>query len=168
MPEFKSNKKAFDSQVKIYKGLRQILLRKPLSEVTVSDIKAECNISRSTFYRNYKNILDILDVTFDYYYHRYLNNRVNASNQLKYFFEYWVNHRDLVYIMTNQCGYVLKNIIIKYADIYASNIFFIDIKFALFTTVLSRWSERKKETPEEMYEIFSKILDNKCIDYLLK
>ena len=42
MPEFKSNKKAFDSQVKIYKGLRQILLRKPLAEVTVADIKAEC------------------------------------------------------------------------------------------------------------------------------
>ena len=168
MPEFKSNKKAFDSQVKIYKGLRQILLRKPLADVTVADIKAECNISRTTFYRNFNNVVDILDVTFDYYYHRYLNNRGTEPNQLKYFFDYWKNHKDLVCIMTNQCSYVIKNIIIKYADIYASNIFFIDLKYALFTTILSRWSDRKKETPEEMYNIFSKLLDNKCIEYLLK
>ena len=39
---------------------------------------------------------------------------------------------------------------------------------SIFTTILSRWSDRKKETPEEMYNIFSKLLDNKCIEYLLK
>ena len=34
-------------------GLRQILLRKPLTEVTVADINTDCNISRTTFYRNF-------------------------------------------------------------------------------------------------------------------
>ena len=51
---WKENKKSFESQQKIYKGLRRLLKTKPLSEITVSDIKAECNISRSTFYRNFK------------------------------------------------------------------------------------------------------------------
>ena len=37
--ELKKNKRAFDSQVKIYKALRQVLLRKPLIDVTVTDIE---------------------------------------------------------------------------------------------------------------------------------
>ena len=57
MPELKTNKKALESQKKIYKSLRRILLVKPLNEITVADIKEECNVSRSTFYRNFNNVL---------------------------------------------------------------------------------------------------------------
>ena len=75
MYEMKENKKAFESQQKIYKGLRRLLKTKQLSEITVSDIKKECNISRSTFYRNFKNITEILEVIFEYFYKEYLTKK---------------------------------------------------------------------------------------------
>ena len=84
-----TNKKSLESQKKIYKGLRKILLSKPLSEITVTDICNECNISRTTFYRNFHNITDVLDVMFDFYYARYYKNRLKESNRLLYFFNYW-------------------------------------------------------------------------------
>ena len=99
MKEFKTNKKAFDSQVKIYKSLRRILLTKPLSDVTVADISQECGISRSTFYRNFNNVIEVLELMLDYFYKRYLDERVDKPNQLLFFFEYWRYHRDLINII---------------------------------------------------------------------
>ena len=37
------NKKSYDSQLKIYKALRQILITKSLNDITVTDICEECN-----------------------------------------------------------------------------------------------------------------------------
>ena len=62
--EFSKNKKAQDSQRRIYKGLREILKRKDLKDITIVDIQKECNISRTTFYRNFSNIIDVLEVIF--------------------------------------------------------------------------------------------------------
>lgn len=50
--EFSNNKRAQDSQRAIYKGLRRLLERKDLKDITVVDLQNECNISRATFYRN--------------------------------------------------------------------------------------------------------------------
>ena len=83
------NKKSYDSQLKIYKALRQILITKSLNDITVTDICEECNCSRSTFYRNFDNVIDILEIFFDYFYDRYLKKRVNEENQLLFFLKYW-------------------------------------------------------------------------------
>ena len=82
------NKKSYDSQLKIYKALRQILITKSLNDITVTDICEECNCSRSTFYRNFDNVIDILEIFFDYFYDRYLRKRVNEENQLLFFLKY--------------------------------------------------------------------------------
>ena len=60
------NKKSYDSQLKIYKALRQILITKSLNDITVTDICEECNCSRSTFYRNFDNVIDILESELQY------------------------------------------------------------------------------------------------------
>ena len=69
--EFSNNKRAQDSQRAIYKGLRRLLERKDLKDITVVDLQNECNISRATFYRNYRNIIDVLDVIFKWYFNEY-------------------------------------------------------------------------------------------------
>ena len=114
MKEFKTNKKAFYSQVKIYKSLRRILLTKPLSDVTVADISQECGISRSTFYRNFNNVIEVLELMLDYFYKRYLDERVDKPNQLLFFFEYWRYHRDLINIIYTQNESILKDCIKRY------------------------------------------------------
>ena len=82
MPEIKANKKSRESQRSIYKGLRRLLLKKDLCDITVQEISDECNISRSTFYRNFDNVIDVIEVMFDYFYNRYLEHRKTKINQL--------------------------------------------------------------------------------------
>lgn len=167
MAELKENKKALESQRKIYKSLRRILLTKPLSEVTVADIKAECSISRSTFYRNFNNVIDVLDVMFDYFYARYLRQKENQENQLLYFFQYWYNHRDLIHIISHQNVGIIKKCIKKYEPTNFNNIYLTDLKYSIMTSLLSRWSESKKESPEEMERLTRKLLNQRCIDILI-
>lgn len=168
MIELKKNKKALESQKSIYKGLRRILLRKQLCDVTVQDISEECNISRSTFYRNFNNVVDVLDVMFDWFYNRYITQKQEQTNQLLFFFEYWVKHRDLVHIISHQNEVIIKNCIKKYEKIEHDNLYLIDLKCSILTSLLSRWSESKKETPKEMENLTRKMLNQRCIDILLK
>lgn len=168
MIEIKKNKKARESQRSIYKGLRRILLVKNLNDITVQDVSEECGISRSTFYRNFNNVVDVLDVMFDWFYNRYLNQRVEETNQLLFFFQYWVKHRDLVHIISHQNESLIKNCIKRHETLDNNNPYLIDLKCAILTSLLSRWSESKKETPEEMEKLTRKMLNQKCIDILLK
>lgn len=167
MIKFSENKKSLESQQKIYKGLRQILLRKSLCDITIADIKEECGISRSTFYRNFSNIVEVLEVTFNYFYARYLDNRVDKENQLLYFYQYWYKHRDLITIIAKENESIIKNCIKYHEHKEHINNYEFDIKVSMMTSLLSSWSKSKKETPEEMERITKKMLNQKCIDVLL-
>lgn len=166
MKELKSNKKSLESQKKIYKGLRQILLYKPLKDVTISDIKKECNISRSTFYRNFNNVVDVLDVMMDYYYNRYLIQRKSQENQLLFFFEYWGKHKDLISIFVNQNETGLKKCLLRHNN-DLDDPYILELHYHLFICFLTKWSLSKKETPEQMEQIVKKVLNKKCLDLLI-
>jgi AcrR family transcriptional regulator len=161
------NKKSLESQRKIYKSLRRLLQVKPLSEITVTDISEECDISRSTFYRNFNNVMEILEIFFDYYYDRYLQKRVYESNQLLFFLQYWMRHRDLVYILKHQAPGVIVDILTKYADHSLAN-YQRKIQIDLFMIIVSSWSVNKVETPEEMEHLVQEIFSKKSIEILLK
>ena len=167
MKEFKTNKKAFDSQVKIYKSLRRILLTKPLSDITVADISQECGISRSTFYRNFSNVIEVLELMLDYFYKRYLDERVGKQNQLLFFFEYWRYHRDLINIIYTQNESILKDCIKRYDQSKYDNPYLLDLKVSILSSILCNWSNLKKNTPKEMEEITRSILEQKCINILI-
>ena len=160
------NQKAVHSKQKIYKGLRRLLLTKQLKDITVSDIQAECGISRSTFYRNFNNIVDVLAVMLEFFYNRYLERRVGKSDQLAYFFEYWQYHRDLINIISNQCPNVLTECVKKYEKNMKEQ-YYLDLKVAIITTILSKWSSSHRESPEEMVRITKGILNTKCIDIII-
>ena len=167
MAEFKySHKKALESQRKIYKGLRHLLETKPLIEISVTDISEECQISRTTFYRNFDNVNDILLITFDYYYDRYIHSRINQDNQLLFFFEYWIKHKDLTRILSEQLPFVLKETIAKYTDL--NNPHLLELKVDLFSSIISRWSKHKTGTPENLEKMVKDILTKKAIELLLK
>lgn len=168
MYSMSSNKKSFESQQKIYKALRAVIKRKPLSEVTVSDIKDECGISRSTFYRNFKNITEILEVIFEWFYNHYLEERQGKSNQLLYFFEYWYYHRDLVQIISSHNRGIIEECMKRHETDFKPNFYLQDIKYSIWTSLLSNWSLSKKESPAEMEQLTRKILDKSCLSLLLE
>ena len=161
------NKKSLDSQQKIYKSLRRLLQVKPLSEITVTDISEDCDISRSTFYRNFNNVMEILEIFFDYYYDRYLKKRVVEPNQLVFFIEYWKRHKDLVYILKKQAPGVILDIISKYHSEELTKIQK-RIKIDLFSTIISSLSVNNFETTEEMEHLIKEVFSKNSIEILLK
>lgn len=167
MYELKDNKKASDSQKKIYKALRKVLLKKPLDKVTVSDIKNECNISRSTFYRNFNNVSEILVVIFEYFYTQYLSVRTTQDNQLLFFFQYWYWHRDLIHILSTQNRGIIEDCMKRSEKILTKNPYLLDLKVAVFCSILCTWSELKKTTPEEMEKNTKSMLNKKCLSLLI-
>lgn len=168
MVELKKNKKAFESQTRIYKSLRRLLLTKPLAEIKVQDISEECGISRSSFYRNFKNVVEVLEVMLDYFYNRYLEERENKSDQLLFFFQYWANHRDLINIVSNQNESILKDCLKRYDKNSYDDPFTLDLKASLLASLLTMWSYNKKYTPDDMVKLSNNVLNKRCIDILLE
>ena len=167
MYELAKHKKSLESQKKIYKGLREILKTKPLNEVTVTDIKNQCHISRSTFYRNFNNVIDVLDVMLEFFYNRYLESRIGRENQLLYFFEYWQYHKDLINIISSQNQNLIKNCMKRHEKDIKENPYLFDVKYSILTSILCEWSNSKKGTPLELMKITHDFLNLKCIDLLI-
>ena len=42
-------------------SLKKLLLQKPLSKITVSDLTEDCGVSRMTFYYHFKDIYDLVE-----------------------------------------------------------------------------------------------------------
>ena len=42
-------------------SLKNLLLKKPLSKITINDITEDCGINRMTFYYHFKDIYDLVD-----------------------------------------------------------------------------------------------------------
>lgn len=166
MHELKENKKSLESQKIIYKSLRRILKKKALSEVKIQDIKDDCGISRSTFYRNFNNVVDVLDVMLEYFYNRYLEQREGKANQLEFFFEYWQNHKDLIRLLSEQNIGLIKNCMKRHEDAEYDS-YLLDIRLSIMTSILSNWSIAKDITPKEMEEHTKKILNKNAVDILL-
>lgn len=161
-----ANKKSLDSQKKIYKGLRQLLLTKKLEDITVTDISAICDISRTTFYRNFNNVTDVLEVMFNYFYKRYLLNLQCADNKLLFFCNYWQFHKDLVSILYNQAKTVLYNVIGLYTK--DSNSELLNLKVEIFCYLLSNWSKNSTWTKDYVESLIAKTLTPFAIKLIIE
>jgi AcrR family transcriptional regulator len=166
-PKIKENLKARQSQKIIYKGLRKILLEKPLKDVTVSDICRECNVSRATFYRNYSSITEILEIKFDWFYQHWLDIRKDAKDQLLFFLEYWYWHRDLITIIAENNSSIILDTITKREKAVDSTGYQTSLRFAILTGILIKWGKEKSGTAEELCEEIRRILRKSCSEILL-
>lgn len=163
--EFSNNKRAQDSQRAIYKGLRRILKRKELKDVTVVDLQKECNISRATFYRNYHNVIDVLDVIFKWYFNEYQELKDEENDKLLFFFRYWYLHRDLLAIIVENRLDIIKNCMIKYSK-PNTDPYFIECKYAIVTSIIVYWSKERKTSPEELYNKIQSMLGMKAYELI--
>ena len=77
MVEKQYNKRAWNSRLKIGSSLVNILLSKDLEDITVCELEKKAKVSRSTFYRNFGNVYDVLKINMDYYYNLYKLNENN-------------------------------------------------------------------------------------------
>lgn len=174
MYHIKNDKRTLKSSELIYEGLLKCLEIKEFNKITISDIEHYSTISRSTFYRLFDSLEDILSMKCDYYFKEVLGNYIthpNAKNGkldfVKYFFNYWFEHSKLLEILfsINRIDIIYNSISHNshiLTDFYKSKSTFpiknleysIAIRTGIFLVILFKWIQNgKKETVDELVEI---------------
>ena len=60
MYHISKDKRALQSSELIYNGLLECIKKKPFDQISVSDLQKASGVARSTFYRAFDNISDVL------------------------------------------------------------------------------------------------------------
>ena len=171
----------------LYQGLMNVLRKKPLQNVTISDVSKASTVSRATFYRSFDEVADILTWRCDREFHQMLISFVSSQPDLSkpnvlllYVLRHWmqVEHIELLeQLMTNNRLDILFNgfmnntdIPIKYLETQGihidthEHIYFNSLRAGMFMGIINAWiTNGKRETPEEVTDIiyrqFSDIRD---------
>lgn len=161
-----NNKRRKESQEKIEKVFIELLQKKDLSQISVTDICKLTHLNRSTFYANYIDIYDLADKVrerleneVNELYEDEVKNKYNSNNFLKLF--YHIKENQLFYKTYFKLGYDSQISIVRY-DTNLSKAFyndkFIDYHIEFFknglNSVIRLWLKNGcKESPEEIDSI---------------
>ncbi len=164
-----NNKRRQKSKEKIETVFIELLEKKELNEITVSEICKMTGLNRSTFYANYVDIYDLADKIrsnltsqVELLYKDEMIHSYNSNNYCK-LFEH-IKDNQALYKMYFKLGF--DNIKIEY--IYDTNLaaeyfdnkhidYHIEFFKAGFNKIIKMWlSNNCKETPEEMNNILVK------------
>ena len=94
----------------VAEGLIQCGKQKLISEIAISELQRSTSVSRSTFYRLFDNILDVLLYQSDLIINELLENMVpsrqkNVQEVVIYFIQAWMDHAEFLEILVKN-GYM--------------------------------------------------------------
>lgn len=174
MYHIKQDKRSQTSAKLIVEGLYKCLSNKDFSLITISDIQRASLVGRSTFYRLFDNIVDVLEYECNNVFDDMLSSFNNNKNDdpfeflFSYFFKYWMDHTELLNVLSNSgriniMNKVFKNHSDQIRDILVPNIslsnkevdYFISIVTNTILGIFEVWlSYGKKESINELMEVF--------------
>jgi len=97
------NRRAQRSAELLWEALRGLLAEKPLSDISVSDLQRESGIARTTFYRSFDDVADILAWKFDEGLKEALGSGTADSmperKRAERYFAYWAAHPETLEIL---------------------------------------------------------------------
>lgn len=168
----------------LYDGLMEVMKKKPLRQVRVSDICSASTVSRATFYRNFDEVLDLLYWKCSQDFHEVLTSFVQSDPDLskedallKYVLRYWLQGehiRLLTTIMDEGRLDIIYNSFVNNADIVMDFLkdkgfamdtedytYFISVRAGFFVGIIRGWMENgRKQTPDEITRIISRQHDD--------
>lgn len=175
MYHIRNDKRAIQSSELIYNGLLECIRKKPFDQITISDLQKASGVARSTFYRAFDNISDVLFWKCDTCFNEVLCNfdPSESGGELElaqHFFSYWMGHSDILVLLIE---------INRQDIIYACHMknakkleqsfgplpgldeinarYFISIRTGITIGVLKAWLDGgRKETTEQLLEIIEK------------
>lgn len=172
MYHISNDKRAKESSELIWKGLLKCLENKNFDNITISDLQRVTGVARSTFYRCFDNISDILSWKCDKCFFESLNyydfnKKLNESHLAEHYFKYWtrnseilellteINRQDIIYSSHLKNAELLKE---KYGELNNLNDknsrYFMAIRTSLTISILTTWLQGgKQETEEELIQI---------------
>lgn len=160
MYHIKEDKRAEKSVELICAGLLACLGQKAFSQISISDIQRASTVSRSTFYRNFDSLDDVLALLCDRGFDEILRGSSGAVNLAA--FHYWYEHGQLLEAILSSGKTAvftdsLRRCIVRAGN--AASLFADDARFDYFVStvahvmlgILAAWVDRgKKESEEEL------------------
>lgn len=166
------DKRCLASAELIYRGLIALLGKKRFDEITISDIQKKSSVARSTFYRSFDNISDVLYWKCDTCFKEVLGNFSPAQfgselDMIDAYFSYWPTHSDILeqLLRINRIDIIYachsknaEEMAKRYGKLpnmdETSSRYFLAIRTGLTISVLTAWLKGgKKETPKQIEKI---------------
>lgn len=174
----KKDKRALQSSQWIYDALKELMNEKSYETITVIDIVNKANIGRTTFYRNFKNIDDVLrekcTQTFEdfrnYCFQYYKNNFNEDKTFLKPFLRYWYDNSEIIELLikanreniikeylSKEIYYFLNIASITENTIISNHLnYFVEMRVSNSLSILTEWIKNNKNIPpDELAEIIN-------------
>jgi AcrR family transcriptional regulator len=106
MYHISSDKRSKESAELIYQGLLSCMRQKGFDAITISDLQKTSTVARSTFYRSFDAISDVLywkcDLSFaevlDRFHPTQTSGEIGFS---RYYFQYWMDHSDILELLVS-------------------------------------------------------------------
>lgn len=172
MYHISNDKRSMQSAELIYHGLLECIKKKPFDQITISDLQRASSVARTTFYRSFDNISDVLYWKCDTCFHEVLGSYraeiFPEETELAYhYFCYWFKHSDILELLIKinrqdiiyACHMKNADILQKqYGKIPGLSMvhgnYFMAIRTGFTISILTEWLKGgKKETPEEIVQI---------------
>lgn len=180
MYHIKDDKRCKRSCALIYNALKILINEKSFDEITITDIQEKSFVGRSTFYRNFDSITDILIMKSDEECRRMASDYLKLLNEtgqkkdegygiVEFFFVYWKDNTEIVEILlkVNRIDIIYNSLTSAYEDL-ADTIFpeldtesedykyLIAMKISIGIGFLTKWiAEGKTKTAEELIIILN-------------
>lgn len=174
MYHISKDKRSKQSADLIYQGLLQCLAKKPFDQITVTDVQRASGVARTTIYRCFDNLSDILywrcDLCFGEALHSVQSEHPNERDLMRGYFSYWMEHSDILKLLVD---------IDRQDVIYACHLknakaleqahgtlpgldetnarYFMAIRTGVTISILNAWLDgERKETAEELLAILER------------
>lgn len=184
MYHIKNDKRSKQSAQLIWNGLLKCLEDKTFDDITITDIQRTSTVARTTFYRCFDNLSDILYWRCDFCFKEALSDFkptefLNESDIIKRYFSYWmtngeilslltkINRQDIIYASHMKNAEQLKEAFGAIPELdNSSERYFMAIRTGVTLSVLKAWLDSdRKETPDELAQILKKQLIDFCAGF---
>jgi len=180
MYHIKQDQRSVESKIRLYDALSKKMREKTFQSVTIKEVVDSAQVGRSTFYRNFDNLEDVLvwkcDDTFDDLYHSILQSISPQTDQtgtgkfpfILPFFRYWhadseiiellveANRLDVIFAAFEDTMKKLVRMLPPAMMNRSPNLdYFLAFRSGAVIRVLLQWIKNHKNvTPEDMYKFF--------------
>ena len=182
MYHISNDKRTRQSAELIYHGLLDCLNHKSYENITITDLQKATGVARTTFYRSFDNMSDVLFWKCDLCFQEVLNSYIPVKTMdemdlSRHYFTYWMSHSDILalLIQVNRQDIIytchMKNAEIlhqHYAGLPDLNStygrYHMAVRTGFTISVLTAWlSGGRKETIEELMDIIQMQYDDIAI-----
>ena len=191
MYHISNDKRSRSSAMFLYEALLVLLKQKSLTHINVSDVVKQAEIGRTTFYRCFDSIEDILQYQSDIIFEKcgtYMHRMVVVEKMykpddtfIKVFLEFWSSHYSIIEtliavdrtdIIHRSFKHMLTGLKAQYPDINIPYYdYFVEVRTAIAVTLLTQWiKDERSVSPSQLVEVFKDqiLLDQFLYDTVIK